>query len=258
MHKPMIIVIEGTDGAGKETQKNNLIKKLTNEYRISQGHISLEPVIKSVSFPKYDHFSAEPIKKYLAGDFGSVDDCRINSYGASILYTLNRYLTYIEEDGWKNDLDNCDIFIIDRYISSNFIHQGAKIGNTSDLLDYVKIMEDLEYNRLELPKPDVTFFLNMPSEASEILRQNRPNKITGGKKQDIHEANKAYMCNAYNTAYVVAHTLKWNIINCAKESIVHSIEDIYTPDEITDRIIAEVIDKFNSDNSDKELHKLAD
>ena len=251
-----IFVIEGTDGAGKETQKNNLIKKLTNNYRITQGHISLEPIVKSISFPKYDHFSANPIKKYLSGDFGSVNDCYINSYGASILYTMNRYLTYIEENGWKNDLDNCDIFIIDRYISSNFIHQGAKINNNSDLLNYIKFMQSLEYDKLGLPKPDITFFLNMPSEASEILRKNRLNKITGEKKQDIHESNKAYMCNAYNTAYAIAHTLKWNIINCAKESIVHSINDIYSPDEITDKMISEIVMKFNSNSDNKELHEL--
>ena len=39
-----------------------------------------------------------------------------------------------------------------------------------------EILEKLEYEILDLPKPDITLFLYMPTSAAKILKQNREEK----------------------------------------------------------------------------------
>ena len=81
MPKGKLIVLEGTDGAGKSTQLN-LIKKYLEEKHLKYAYLH---------FPKYGHneFSAV-IAKFLQGDFGGVDD--VNPYFVANIYAMDRFL----------------------------------------------------------------------------------------------------------------------------------------------------------------------
>lgn len=66
--KGSLIVVEGLDGSGKETQTKKLVERLTVE--------GLQ--VKKIEFPRYDSESSALIKMYLRGDFG--DKAAINEH----------------------------------------------------------------------------------------------------------------------------------------------------------------------------------
>ena len=78
-----LIVIDGTDGSGKETQ----IKILEN--KLKERNIDF----RKVDFPNYDSPSSSLVKMYLSGDFGT-DAKSISPYVASTFYAADRFATY--------------------------------------------------------------------------------------------------------------------------------------------------------------------
>lgn len=212
--KGIIISIEGTDGAGKHTQQQLLLEHLKNAgYKVFNQ-----------SFPNYESDSSAPVKMYLGGELGSNANC-LDAYQASILYAVDRMCTYkktIEEH-----YNNGEIIIFDRYVQSNFIHQCSKIDDPDEKLKFIEWEENLEYDTLGLPRPDITFFIEMPIEKSLELAHARPDYKTGGKK-DIHEEDTNYMKKSYDNGLTLAKKLGWNLIHCVDENNnLKSIEDIH-------------------------------
>jgi len=81
-----LIVIDGTDGSGKETQMNLL------EEGLRKNNIEF----KRVSFPNYDSPSSSLVKMYLSGEFGK-NAKDVSPYIASTFYAADRYATYKKE-----------------------------------------------------------------------------------------------------------------------------------------------------------------
>ena len=75
----MLIVIDGIDGSGKQTQTELLKHKL-----ISKG----KKVI-TYEFPNYSTFFGKIIRDYLDGKFG--DSTKVDAKLISILYALDRF-----------------------------------------------------------------------------------------------------------------------------------------------------------------------
>ncbi|MBO7208669.1 MAG: thymidylate kinase [Clostridia bacterium] len=208
----MLIVIEGVDGSGKQTQTELLLKKLKD---------SGKKAVK-LTFPNYEGETSALVKMYLSGKFGKDADA-VNPYAASIFYAADRIGSYLET--WKQYIDNDTIVICDRYTTSNAIHQACKLkGEERD--KYLDWLFPFEYDLLGLPKPDHVIFLNMPPEYGEQLTKNRANKITGGETQDIHESNRAYIENSYNSALYTAKKFNWKVIDCVEQGKIKSIEEI--------------------------------
>ena len=184
-----LIIIEGTDGSGKQTQTELIYNKLTLLLGIEK--------IKKLSSPNYESKSSEPVKMYLSGEFGkNVED--VNAYAASILYSVDRFASFKTE--WENFYNGGGVIISDRYTTSNMIHQASKIRDDSEREKYLKWLIDLEWNKIAIPKPDLVLFLDVPFEVSQRLIEERKNKITGDNKKDIHENNTEYLKNSYNIA----------------------------------------------------------
>ena len=74
-----LFVIDGTDGSGKQTQLEQLEKRLIKE--------NIE--YKKVSFPNYDSPSSALVKMYLSGEFGK-NAKDISPYIASTFYAADR------------------------------------------------------------------------------------------------------------------------------------------------------------------------
>ena len=199
-----IFSIEGTDGAGKHTQQQLLYKKLKD-----LGY----PVFEQ-SFPNYDSDSSAPVKMYLGGEFGSSANC-LDAYQASVLYAIDRMCTYKKtlEPHYKNG----EILLFDRYVQSNFIHHCSKIEDDDEKEEFIAWEEDLEYNLLRIPKPNLIFFIEMPVEKSLELARARADYKTGGKK-DIHEEDPTHLQKAYNNGLGLAKKLGWTIIHCVDEN----------------------------------------
>ena len=62
--KGRLIVIDGLDGAGKQTQAALLLDRFARAGVPARG----------ISFPDYTHPSSALVKQYLAGEFGQADD----------------------------------------------------------------------------------------------------------------------------------------------------------------------------------------
>ena len=210
-----LIIVEGTDGSGKQTQTELLCKKLKE--------IKGEGKVKKISFPNYESKASEPVKMYLAGEFGETVES-VNAYAASVLYSIDRFASFKSE--WEKFYEDGGIVISDRYTISNMIHQVPKIYDKIEKEKYLDWLTDLEWVKIGIPKPDVVFFLDIPFEISQKLMKDRENKITGKKEKDIHEKDKNYLKNAYEVAKDLSVKYGWNVISCINENKLREIEDI--------------------------------
>ena len=206
----MIIDIEGTDGCGKKTQTDLLFKFLTeNGYKV-----------RKISFPNYDSDSSALVKMYLRGEFGeSAND--VNGYQASALYAVDRFATVS-----KINVEDYDFILFDRYVPSNMIHQSTRIKDQKELDEFLNWLEDFEYGKLNLPKPDKTLFLDVPVEISMKLARARA-ELKNGEQKDIHEKDDNHLINAYEKAKYVAKKFNWLIIDCANGETIKSIDEIH-------------------------------
>ncbi len=205
-----IIVLDGLDGSGKTTQHNLLIKHFDN----------INKKFKPISFPDYDKQSSALVKMYLNGEISkNVND--INAYAASSFYAVDRYANY--KMCWENDYLNGTDILASRYVSSNAIHQMVKLDK-KDWKNYLRWLEDYEYNKLGLPKADKVIFLDMPIEISQKMLENRYKG--DNTKKDIHESNVDYLLKCRESALFAANELSWDVIKCSENGYIKSVEEI--------------------------------
>lgn len=126
--KTRLIVIDGLDGCGKETQTKLLYKYLTEG-----GYI-----VKRTSFPRHGEMSSALVDMYLHGMIAE-DPNDVNAYAASMCYSLDRYISYMRE--WKNWIGECDYILLDRYTSANTLFQSSKVYNKKEFIEWVYNIE---------------------------------------------------------------------------------------------------------------------
>lgn len=210
--KGKLIVIDGLDGSGKQTQTKMLFERLKREnFKVC-----------TTSFPNYQSKTGELVQMYLSGEFGDVNS--VNAYQGSISYAMDRYLSFIKDDWGKKYLDGY-LVICDRYTTSNLIHQGPKLPD-NELLNYIEWLEDLEYQKLKIPTPDDILFLDIPVEISVELMHNRLNKFSKREEKDIHERNTNYLKHCYETSKKICALRNWQIISCTENNELLPIEKV--------------------------------
>lgn len=207
-----LIVIEGTDGSGKQTQT-----KLLYENLIKSGY-----KVKKISFPNYESNASFPVKMYLAGEFGKNED--VNVFASSTFFAVDRYASFKKE--WEYYYNQGYVIISDRYTISNIIHQGNRILDEKKFLEYKDWLIDLEWNKFNIPTPDIMILLDMPYEYSNKLIKNRPNKITGNMTLDILESDELQKIRAYNTTKKIAKIFDMKVINCVDNETIRDINEI--------------------------------
>ncbi len=220
-----IIVVEGTDCSGKETQ-SELLEKRLNE---------MGKKCVRFSFPMYD----TPTGKIVGGCYlGKQEICdsyftegavNVDPYVISLYYAADRKynMPKIEEC-----LNNGYYVILDRYVTSNLAHQGSKIRDKDERFNMYQWIDKLEYWLLKLPKPDMTIFLHVPYEYSIKLRNNRTSI-------DEHEKSEEHLKQAEACYVELSELYNWYKIECVKDNNLRSIEDIN--DEIIEAIKKESI-----------------
>lgn len=211
MSKGKLIVIEGLDGSGKATQTGLLYERLRRER---------ERVFR-LTFPDYKQPSSALVKMYLNGEFGG-DPGAINAYAASSFYAVDRYASYIRF--WKKDYEEGGLMLADRYVTSNAIYQMVKTEE-NDWNNYLLWLQDYEYGKLALPRPDFVIYLDMPTEISQQLMKER---YQGDEsKKDLHESNVEFLLQCRQAALYSAQRLGWNVIPCARDGRPREIEEIH-------------------------------
>lgn len=218
--KGKIIVIEGTDCSGKESQTKLLVDKLKKE------GIKVE----RLSFPMYDTPTGriigacglgkpEMCKKYLkssGGWFpeggGNIDPLvACDLYAADRRYNLPKIISLLN-DGYN--------VVIDRYVTSNMAHRGGLIKDKEERLKMYHKIEMKEYEINEMPRPDKTILLYLPYEYACILKKNRE------EEADEVESNVEYLKRGEEAYLELADIYDYDVINCVDNGEIRTIEDI--------------------------------
>ena len=206
-----LIVFEGTDGSGKTTQFTLLSK------RLQAMHVDF----RTMDFPQYSEPSSSLIRMYLGGEFGSRPS-DVNAYAASTFYAVDRFASYRKV--WGDYYKNGGLMLSNRYTTSNAVHQASK-EQPEQREAFFRWLSEFEYDHLELPRPDIVIYLDVPTELTgEMLRSREEKTHT---LADIHEQNMDYLRLCRSTGLQAAHYYGWTIINCAADGKMRSIEDIH-------------------------------
>ncbi|MBE5739067.1 MAG: thymidylate kinase [Clostridiales bacterium] len=219
-----IIVIEGTDGCGKQTQTTKLYERL----------VGLGYNVMRQSFPAYDSASSGPVKMYLGGELGS-SDMSLDAYQASSLYAVDRLCTYYKD--LKGFYENGGVILFDRYVSSNMLHQAGKIRDRVEVDKFLEWLDALEFGTLKLPRPDRVVFLDVPVEISFKIASAREEQ-KNGKAKDIHELNPEHLQRSYESGKYVAEKYGWTTIPCVEGDGLRTIDSIHA--DIFDAVIADL------------------
>ena len=220
MKKAKIIVIEGTDGSGKETQSKKVLEYLENK--------GLK--VKRYSFPVYSSATGKIVgssylgKPEMGESVFKETAANVDPLVSSLYYAADRrynFLNEIESELYKND-----IVILDRYTTSNMGHQAGKGKSKKEVDKILEFIEKLEFDLCELPRPDIVLFLHMPYEASKELRKNR-------EYGDGNENSVEHLKNAEKTYLYIAKKYNWRYINCLKTKKYNDINDLRTIDDIS-------------------------
>lgn len=207
-----LIAIDGLDGSGKTTQTQLLYENI----------LSLGKKIRTVSFPNYESVSSSLVKMYLGGEFGNNPN-DVGAYPASTFYAVDRFASFRTD--WKKDYDNGDIILCNRYTTANLFHQMEKLP-MEQWDEFICWLEDFEYNKLGLPRPDVVLYLDMHPDISKKLIDGRYNG--DDTKRDIHEKDYDYLNRCRVAALYAAKKLGWTVINCYEGDNALSREEIQT------------------------------
>jgi dTMP kinase len=207
-----LIVFEGTDGSGKSTQFALLCQRLAE-----QG-VAYEKLV----FPQYHEPSSALIRMYLAGEFGA-DPAQVNPYAASAFYAVDRYASL--KKVWGAYYEKGGLILADRYTTSNAVHQAAKC-HPDERDDFLRWLDDFEHNKMQLPRPDLILYLDMPTrQAMKLLRSREADTHT---KADIHEQDGAYLAACRQSALRAAEVLGWQKIVCVDaQGDLRPIQDIH-------------------------------
>ena len=204
-----LIVIEGTDGSGKSTQ-----------FRLMSEHLNADGVqFKHLVFPRYSEESSALIRMYLGGQFGSKPS-DVNAYAASAFYAVDRYASYTMD--WGQWYEEGGLVLSDRYTTSNAVHQASKEEGAAREA-YLKWLYEFEYDQLQLPRPDLTIYLDVPTDFTEKMLRSREQATN--TTADIHEKDMQYLATCRECGRAAAEYYGWTVIHCVRDGQMRTMED---------------------------------
>ncbi|MGM9601771.1 MAG: dTMP kinase [Faecousia sp.] len=206
-----LIVIEGTDGSGKSTQFRLITQRLEKE----------QVDFRKIVFPRYDQPSSALIKMYLGGEFGNKPS-DVNGYAASAFYAVDRFASYKQD--WGKYYEDGGLILSDRYTTSNAVHQSVKKPE-NERGEFLRWLYEFEYDKLGLPRPDLTIYLDVPTDFTEKLLRHR--EADTNTQADIHEKDIKYLAACRQAGKAAASFYNWTVIQCVRDGAMRSIEDIH-------------------------------
>ena len=205
-----IIVIEGVNDSGKETQSKLLAKTLKEE-----GYKVVE-----FSFPMYKSPTGKIFKNCVLGKDG-------NGYFEEGYENLDPYVVCLytaadlkyHKEKIERYLKNDYIVILNRYTSSNMAHQGSRYSDSEERFYMYQWIDKLEYWLLKLPKPDCTILLKVPAK---YLNQLSEKQVAFNFQEDIFDQDSVLK------AYIeLSELYNWDSIDCVSNNKMKSVEEIH-------------------------------
>jgi dTMP kinase len=208
------ISIEGSDGAGKETQTNLLVSHFERQGK----------KVGRVSFPRYNQtLGGTLLYEVMKGE-------RSDNYAfskvapkiASKLYAMDREesLPFL-----NNLISNNDVVVFDRYVESNLLHQGGKFDSTEERTAFAEWLVKLEYDDIKLPKPDEVVYLSLPFWLSRKRAELR--SVSGGSKLDAVEKDLDYVKRGHDSGIFYAEHFNWHVVEGLKDKRELTPEEIH-------------------------------
>lgn len=208
-----LVVLDGTDGAGKDTQTELLIQA-AREQGFSVGQIRYPSAGETLS------------GKFLRGEFltgklGEIDSChpKLVAYP----YIVDRY----EQQPHLNQLlaEN-DLVVANRYVISTIAYQGAGLP-PQERPDFRRWVEEFEYEVMGSPREDLVIFLSLPVALSAVLVEKRKGSMPATR--DIFDENQQFQETVLNEyrALCAMHG-HWYEVQCDQRDELRTIEAIAT------------------------------
>ena len=205
-----IIVIEGVNDSGKETQSKLLAKTLKEE-----GYKVVE-----FSFPMYKSPTGKIFKNCVLGKDG-------NGYFEEGYENLDPYVVCLytaadrkyHKEKIERYLKNDYIVILNRYTSSNMAHQGSRYSDSEERFYMYQWIDKLEYWLLKLPKPDCTILLKVPAK---YLNQLSEKQVAFNFQEDIFDQD-----SVLNDYIELSELYNWDSIDCVSNNKMKSVEEIH-------------------------------
>ena len=212
MHTAKLIVIDGGANVGKATQADMLVNRLANE-----GFL-----VGKIDFPRYNqntigHFIRE-CQEGKEDKFAALDPKIV-----AMMYAADRFESKKQIEEW---IAEGRIIVFDRYVSSNMLHQGAKMQDGDAREEFFQWVEHLEHDIFGLPRPDMTVYLDIPPEDSqkllEYIEDIGVTIVNPEEKDRVHQAKVAkcasYLANTQN---------QWMTVQCVIDGKLRPREDIH-------------------------------
>ncbi len=184
--KGKFIVIEGVDGCGKSTQLALLREAFERTGRRCEF----------IHFPRLDKgIYGTLVAEFLRGEYGTLE--QVHPKLVALLFANDRMEHKPLVEQW---LHEGAVVFADRYVCSNIAYQCAKLPTAEEKTSLRHWILDYEFAHNQLPKPDCSFFLNVPLDFTfRNLTGVREGKdrdyLRGGR--DIHEASLDFQRKVY-------------------------------------------------------------
>lgn len=216
----LFVVIDGSDGTGKETQHRLTIA------RLQENQIAYEPF----DFPRYGQPSAYFLEKYLQGGYG--DAKNLDPRTRAVLFAVDRFeaspaISHARATG--------KLAISNRFTIANMIHHAAKMEHPEDRQAFYEWVDEFEHSILRIPKPTLNFIMTIPHTIALANIEKRA--VEDNRKKDLHENDTELMMRSIDAAVELTELYPDYCIpiNCAKnDTEMRSREDIN--DEIWNHI----------------------
>lgn len=188
---------------------------LLKQYLEEQGYD-----VCSHHFPSYNTKQGSLVEQYLKGDFGGPKD--LSPYVINSMYAIDRAITWSNELGPK--YDSGSIILLDRYTTSSLIYQSSLYETEQEKVNFIDFVEDYEYNKMGLKRPDKVIFLTGDFELLSALRRKRVGYE--GNSQDVYERDTELLRKIYDNSSFIADYLGFDKVKCDNNGSFRSIEDI--------------------------------
>ena len=124
------------------------------------------------------------------------------------------------------------IIIANRYVSANQIHQGGKISDPRKRSNFIKWLNEMEYEIFKIPRPDLTLYLSLPIDiVFRLLKKRESSKMKREylkKKKDLAENDRTYQKNSIKSAlWLSKHMKNFIKIECSKHGQILSRREVH-------------------------------